>query len=92
MSKERPAPTWTIVGVLAATTVFGAAVAVHDHLDGRPLGVGVPWPVWVQALTWGTALSAPPIGLVLLCIAVARGSMPSPPTRSTSSAFPSSKD
>jgi hypothetical protein len=75
MSNERPAATWTIAGVFAATTVFGAAVAVRDQLDGRPLGVGVPWPLWVQTLTWGTALSAPPVGLVLLGIAIATGSM-----------------
>lgn len=75
MSTDRPDASWVLVGALVAATVFGAAVAVHDHLDGRPLGIGVPWPLWVQALTWGTALSAPPVGVVLLCIAVATDSV-----------------
>jgi hypothetical protein len=66
---------WAVVAAFVATTVYGALVAVRDQLDGRPLGVGVPWPVWVQTLTWGTALSAPPVGLVLLGIAVATRSM-----------------
>lgn len=68
---DRTSVSWALFSAFAGATVYGAVIAVHDQLDGRPLGVGVPWSVSVQALTWGTALSAPPIGLVLLGLAVA---------------------
>lgn len=62
-------------GIFAASTAFGAAVSLKEHVRGAPLGIDLPGSVGVHlAAGWGSGLTAPwPMPALALGAAVCAG-------------------